>query len=97
MDGPTHTFITFYALKQDKSPTSLGESRLLIEIIDKFEYFDHNSDTEGFQKLKRANNSVCTFFFLNSSEPAAAWPHEYPASVYKHVHAVGGEDADEIM
>lgn len=37
------------------------------------------------------------FFFLNSSESIAARPHEYPASFYKHVHEVGGEDGDQIM
>lgn len=33
---------------------------------------------------------------LNSFEMVAARPHEYPASFYKHVHAVGGDDGDQI-
>lgn len=36
-------------------------------------------------------------FPLNSSECGVAGPHEYPPSFYKHVHAVGGEDGDQIM
>lgn len=34
------------------------------------------------------------FFFL---EYDVAGPHEYPLSLHKHVHAVGGEDRDQIV
>lgn len=95
--GWTHThFHHICSFETRQSPTSLSDSRLLIQITDKFEYFEHNSDTEGFQN-QNLQITVCAHFFLNSSESIAARPHEYPASVYKHVHAVGGEDGDEIM
>lgn len=34
---------------------------------------------------------------LYSSVYGVAGPHEYPPSLYKHVHVVGGEDGDQIM
>lgn len=37
------------------------------------------------------------FTFLFTSEYGVAGPHEYPPSLYKHVHALGGEDGDQIM
>lgn len=40
-------------------------------------------------------NMYC--FCLISSKYGIAGPHEYPQSLYKHVHAVGGEDGDQIM
>lgn len=40
--------------------------------------------------------SVFFFFFFFLLEYDVAGPHEYPLSLHKHVHAVGGEDRDQI-
>lgn len=39
-------------------------------------------------------NECIFFFFL---EYDVAGPHEYPQSLHKHVHAIGGEDRDQIV
>lgn len=41
--------------------------------------------------------STSFFFFFLVLEYDVAGPHEYPQSLHKHVHAVGGEDGDQII